>query len=278
MDKFKQLFLTEKNILWMIAINSVIIFLLYFPQIRGHSPVFYRGLEYLDAVCVLIFLIEAIVKLREFGIKRYFEDAWNSFDFLIVLGSLPTLLIFFPLSALPFSTSILKILRLGRMIRLFRLMTFIPRMNVIVAGLGRAMKASVFIFLALLLCNFVIALSSCHFFGPRVPEMFGDPLVSMFYIFQMFTVEGWNEVPATVSESFRNEGSKSAFFSANTMEAFTRFYFIVIVTVGGLFGMSLANAVFVDEMTSDNNDEIKAQLDAVNEQLEELKSMLERKT
>jgi voltage-gated sodium channel len=52
----------------------------------------------------------------------------------------------------------------------------------------------------------------------------------------------------------------------------------VIVTVGGLFGMSLANAVFVDEMTSDNNDEIKAQLDAVNEQLEELKSMLERKT
>lgn len=42
--------------------------------------------------------------------------------------------------------------------------------------------------------------------------------------------------------------------------------------------MSPANAVFVDEMTSGNNDGMKTQLDAVHDQLEELKSILERKT
>jgi voltage-gated sodium channel len=277
MTSFKKLFLTEKNILAVIAINSVIIFLLYFPQIKENTPDFFRALEYLDVFCVIIFLIEAIVKIREYGFKGYFSQGWNVFDFIIVVASLPALLIFFPSIVLPTSTSFLKILRLGRMTRLFRMMTFIPRMNMIMEGLGRALKASVFVILALLLFNFLIALFSCHFFGHRVPEMFGDPLISMYHIFQMFTVEGWNEIPATVAAAYDAEGSSPSIFSPKIMAGLTRFYFIIIVSLGGIFGMSLANAVFVDEMTSDNNSELETKLDAMQKQLEEMKALLEKR-
>lgn len=35
----------------------------------------------------IIFIFEAIIKLIAFG-SRYFRDAWNVFDFVIVVGSL----------------------------------------------------------------------------------------------------------------------------------------------------------------------------------------------
>ena len=270
----KKFFLAEKNILWAIAINSIVIFLLYFPQLEESSPHGYRALEIIDVIIVIVFLIEAIVKLREFGVKGYFSQAWNVFDFFIVLASLPAILILFPSLALPTSTSFLKILRLGRMIRLFRLMTFIPRMNMIMEGLGRALKASVFVILALVFFNFILALFTCHFFGPRVPELFRDPLISMYYIFQMFTVEGWNEIPATVAEAFTADGSDPTLFAPSVMAGVTRFYFIAVVTLGGVFGMSLANAVFVDEMTSDNNDALEKKLDEVQKQIAELRSLI----
>ncbi len=274
---FKKFFLTEKNILWAIGINAIIIFILYFPQLKAAYPDIYHLLEYLDVFLVIIFLIEAIVKLNEYGIKGYFSESWNIFDFFIVVVSLPALLIFFPAVVVPTSTSFLKILRLGRMIRLFRLMTFIPRMNVIMEGLGRALKASVFVMIALIFFNFIIALFTCHFFGHRVPELFQDPLITMYYIFQMFTVEGWNEIPKTVAEAFTSEGAEPAIFSPAVMAGLTRFYFIIVVTLGGIFGMSLANAVFVDEMTSDNNNVIEDKLESMEKQIAELKEMLTKR-
>ena len=272
----KKIFTTEKYILWAIGINAIIIFLLYFPQIKESTPGFYRKLELFDVFFVMIFLIEALVKLRVYGVKGYFSKGWNVFDFLIVLASLPALLVLVPSVSLPTSTSFLKILRLGRMIRLFRMITFIPRMNMIMEGLGRALKASIFVILALVFFNFILALFTCHFFGQRVPELFRDPLISMYYIYQMFTVEGWNEIPATVAEAFSSDTGKTSFFSPTVMAGLTRFYFIIVVTLGGVFGMSLANAVFVDEMTSDNNKDIEAKLDHLQIQIAELKSLIER--
>lgn len=273
---FKQFFLIEKNILWCIALNAVVIFLLYFPQLKASSPGFFHILEYIDVFFVVVFLLEAIFKLREFGVKGYFSKGWNIFDFFIVVVSLPTLAIFFPSIVLPTSTSFLKILRLGRMIRLFRMMSFIPRMNVIMEGLGRALKASVFVMIALIFFNFILALFTCHFFGHRVPDLFGDPAITMYYIFQMFTVEGWNEIPATVVEAYTSEGSAAATFSPSIMAGLVRFYFIIVVTLGGIFGMSLANAVFVDEMTSDNNNVLEEKLDSMEKQIQELKEMLKK--
>ncbi len=253
-----------------IAINSIIIFLLYFPQIHEANHSLYKGLEYVDLIFVLVFLIEAIVKIKHLGFKTYFKDNWNVFDFFIVVVSLPALLSFIPFFAAP-HTSFVKILRLGRMVRLFRFLSFIPRMEIIMVGLSRALKASVFVMIALIFLNFILALFTCHFYSDVAPEYFYDPAVSMYYIFQLFTIEGWNEIPQVVIEGhdeMYGEDASSLFAGA------TRFYFILVVLSGGIFGMSLANAVFVDEMTSDNNKEVEDRLEEMKVQINELKEML----
>ena len=244
----------------MIAIlmNAVIIFLLYFPELENNFT-----LKCIDDFFIVVFIVEAIVKLSHLKPGAYFKDNWNKFDFAIVVLSLPTLLIYF--YPLP-NTSVLLLLRLFRLIRLVKFIRFIPRMETILNGLGRALKSSVFVILALMFLNFMLAILSCHFYGKIAPELFGNPLTSSYTVFQLFTVEGWNEIPQTIAEHTDN----------SFMIGASRFYFILIVLAGGIFGMSLANAIFVDEMTIDNNVELEIKIDALQEQITDLKLLIEK--
>jgi len=224
-----------------------------------------------DHLFILLFLMEAIVKIYVLKPKPYFADPWNRFDFLIVLVSLPSLLNFVPVFSF-IHTSSFKLLRLFRLTRLLRLLRFVPRMELILTGLTRALKASVFVFIALVFLNLLLALFTCHFYGELLPDYFGDPLISSYYIFQLFTVEGWNEIPSLIADAAKEqEQAYHSFFAG-----FTRLYFIFIVLTGGIFGMSLANAIFVDEMTSDNNQVVEQKMDKLQEQIAELKQMLEK--
>lgn len=259
---FKRFFLSERNVLAAIIINTIIICWMYFPGFRHH-----RWLELADHFFLLFFIIEAIVKIRVLGGKDYFGSKWNQFDFFIVLGSLPSL--FTSFITVP-NTSLLMVLRLFRLIRLIRFLRFVPNLGQILAGLGRALRASVFVLLALVFLNFMLAMLSCHLFGNVAPDLFGDPLVSAYSIFQMFTVEGWNEIPLKIAE---NGGEEISPFLLGMM----RFYFVLVVLLGGIFGMSLANAVFVDEMTMDNNKVLEEKIDTLQEQILELKELLKNK-
>ncbi len=265
-------FLDERNILVAIFINSMIIFALYFPQIEESYPSIYRILDGLDHFFVVLFMLEALVKIRALGRKQYFADSWNVFDFLIVVASIPGFLNFMPFFASA-NTSVFKILRLLRMVRLLRFIRFIPHLESILSGLGRALRASIFVILVLVFFNFMLAMLTCHMYGDLVPDYFGDPLISSYYIFQMFTVEGWNEIPNVVAQAAAEQKLSNYAVIAGA----TRFYFILVVLFGGIFGMSLANAIFVDEMTLDNNREMEAKVDEIQQQLAELKKLLEKK-
>jgi voltage-gated sodium channel len=240
-----------------ILLNAIVIYLMYFPSFEH---LWY--LEVLDQLFIVVFVVEALVKLQYLKGKAYFADPWNRFDFFIVVASLPTLAMHvFPIP----DTSLLLLLRLFRLVRLVRFIRFVPHLNKILAGLGRAMKASLFVLLALMLLNFLLSIFTCHFYADRAPDFFGDPLVASYSIFQLFTVEGWNEIPAMITK----EGDHPMVIGA------TRLYFALVVLIGGIFGMSLANAVFVDEMTMDNTDVIEEKINALQEQVAELKALLE---
>lgn len=248
-----------------IVLNAIIICALYFPEINTDENPNHLLIN-IDHFFVLIFLIEAIVKLAVLKPKGYFSDNWNLFDFIIVLSSIPSLLTFIPFFA-SHTYAVLTVLRLFRMIRLARFIKFIPRMSMIMAGLGRALKASVFVISVLVFLNFVLALFTCHFYGEIAPDHFGNPAISAYTIFQLFTVEGWNEIPALIADDTSNR----------FLAGLTRFYFVMIVLIGGIFGMSLANAVFVDEMTMDNNQELEEKIDKLGKEISEIKSLLEKK-
>lgn len=254
----KRFFLRERNMMAAILINTVIISLFYFPEVENKET-----LELIDHAFLLLFVLEALVKIYVLKPKAYFRDRWNVFDFSIVVLSLPSLLMYFV--PIP-NTSVLLILRVFRLIRLIRFMRFIPHIGMVLSGLGRAIKASVFVLLALVFLNFMLALVTCHFYGSLLPDRFGNPLLASYTIFQLFTVEGWHEIPTAIAEQTNN----------TLVVGISRIYFVLVVLIGGIFGMSLANAVFVDEMTMDNNRVLEDKIDRLQEQVSQLQQSLEQ--
>ncbi|MCO6475488.1 MAG: ion transporter [Phaeodactylibacter sp.] len=267
---FEKLFFSERNIMVAILLNAIILFTLYFPAYRDNPT-----LEAIDHIFLLFFLMEAIVKVYVLGVKSYFRNPWNRFDFIIVMASLPSVLVTFV--DIP-DTSLLIILRLFRLIRLIRFFRFVPHLNKIIDGLSRALQASLFVLLALIFLNILLAIFTCHFYANIAPEYFGDPLISSYSIFQMFTVEGWNEIPAVIAQRVQENGAGSSLISSTFIIGITRFYFVFVVLIGGIFGMSLANAIFVDEMTMDNNQTLENKIDRLQEEIAELKQLLKKRS
>ena len=253
----KRLFFNERLILAAIVANAIVIFALYFPSLHGNG-----WLLLIDHIFLVFFLAEVITKIAVLGPKDYFRLAWNRFDFIIVVGSLPVLLE--PFVDVPEGAGLLILLRLFRVVRLVRFLRFIPNIEQVIRGLQRALKASVFVLAALVFLNLVLAIITCHFYGRIDPEHFGNPLVSAYSIFQLFTLEGWNEIPTAIT-------SNPDAPMSDAMIGMTRLYFVIVVVIGGLFGMSLANAVFVDEMTMDNNKELEAKVDELLREVKELR-------
>ena len=86
---------------------------------------------------------------------------------------------------------------------------------------------------------------------------FGSPLDSLYSIFKIFTVEGWYEIPEVIAER-----------CSDFNWWLVRLYFILILFVGGIFGLSMVNSVFVEGMI--NNSEMDKKIDRILERLEEI--------
>lgn len=64
-------------------INTITLAMKFYRQ-----PDFYTNtLDVLNMIFTAVFALEFIFKLAAFRFKNYFGDAWNVFDFIIVLGS-----------------------------------------------------------------------------------------------------------------------------------------------------------------------------------------------
>jgi len=257
MGFIKNIFLSNKVIFTAVSLNAFLIFVMEFPK---NDQIFYfRVAEFLFT---LFFLIEILTKSIHYGLVNYLKDDFNKLDFVVVVLSLPILIS--PFITLP-QIGVFLMLRLLRLIRLTRLLTFVPNIGQLIAGLKRAFKASIFVLLALFLYNFILCIVTCELFRNISPTHFGNPFISFFTIFQMFTTEGWNDIVNSVVKN-------SNYWTAGC----TRLYFMFVVLSGGIFGISIANAIFVDEMTIDNNIELEKKIDEMNHKLEHLEAFLRK--
>ena len=158
--------------------------------------------------------------------------------------SLPALVTFFT----DFSDlHVLLVLRGARLLRLLRVLRFVPHAEQLWGGIMRALKASVGMLLALALYNVVLALIANRLFAEIAPADFGDPLLSLYSMFKVFTVEGWNTIPDLLA-------------TTTSVGALARGFFVFAVLTGGILGLGIVNAVFVDEMVMDNNDALEARV------------------
>ncbi|MGY6561851.1 MAG: ion transporter [Luteibaculaceae bacterium] len=253
-----RIFLNDKLILGLIVLNSFVIFLSGFTL---STPVAI-GIDVLDNAITLVFLAEIIIKLRHYG-KSFFYSNWNIFDFVLVMLSLPAILSMFG-GNLNLNLDFLLVFRIFRVFKSIRFLRFVPGVEHLLRGTVKALRSSVFVLLGFSIYIFIIAILSFSLFGNTAPELFENPLKSIYTIFKIFTIEGWYEIPETVVEGM---GEIKSFF--------TIAYFVFVLVTGGLFGLSLVNSIFVDAMLEDNNDdlnkklsEIKSKLDKLNERLD----------
>jgi voltage-gated sodium channel len=246
----KKILLNEKLLLAIVILNVVVIFI-------QECGVDHLALSLTDIVCTLIFIAEMVVKHREYGVKGYWRDRWNALDGIVTILSIPALLAYL----IPEIASInaIIIFRALRVFKLFRTARRFPNLTEIWSGFKLALRQSAGFLLGYFIVIVVIAMFNSALFGKVAPEYFDTPLDAIYSVFQLFTVEGWYEIPNAVV------GDLSPVWTH-----IIRFYFCLLLIGGGIIGMSLINSIFVDALAADNNDDVKAKLDVLEQKLDRL--------
>ena len=246
----KNIFLNNGFIMLLVLINSITIFVSGFELTNATREL----INFIDNSITVLFVVELMVKLIHFSPKGYWESNWNKFDLILVSLSIPSLIIFlFGLNT--FDLSFLLVFRTLRVFKSFRFFRFIYGIDHILNGLKRALKASIFIIITFVVFIFIMSILSYYLFKDS-SDLFVNPATSLFTMFTVFTVEGWNEIP----EAF-NDGTGTVF------KTFAYIYFALILLFGGIFGLSLVNSIFVDAMVSDNNEGLEKKVDELNEKI-----------
>lgn len=251
MESAKRFFTNDNIMLVLVLINTGIIFASGFIS-NPASPLLIA-----DSLFTLLFLLEAVVKIHTWGFTKYWADGWNRFDFILVLLALPSCV---NLIGLEFpGTSILLSLRMMRAFKSFRLLKFVPNIDNLLNGIKLAFKASYIVAIGLTVLLLVVSIITTFLFGSYAPQYFGNPALSFYSIFRLFTIEGWYDMPEAIVSS-----------GGQTMAVVARIYFSLLLFVGGILGMSLVNSIFVDAMAADNNDEVLEKLSELEKKLDEL--------
>ena len=258
LSKIKKIFLSESVILSVIIINTIIIFI-------TESGITNTLLLCIDITCTLFFAVEMIVKINSYSFSNYWKDGWNRLDFFLVIISIPSIITLFINHQLG-NLSVILALRLLRIFRVFRVFHFFPNINQITKGLVRALQQSKAILLGFIIIILITALINCCLYKNIAPEYFSTPWKSIYTVFRIFTIEGWYEIPDAIAAA-------STPFIAKA----SRLYFCLLLCGGGIIGMSFINSVFVDAMVEDNNDDMKEQLNRIEEKLEKLQEELNKK-
>lgn len=239
----------ERVIMSVIFINSAIIFLYAFGI---HHPLLF----YADILCSLFFVFEMLLKMKVDGVRDYWHSGWNKLDGTLVILSLPSILVaFIPVQDL----SVVLIFRLLRAFRFFRVIHFFPGAEQIGRNFRKALRESFSLFVGYFIVICIFSVLSTSLFGSVAPNYFATPLDSIYSIFRLFTIEGWYDIPDAVARTYGTWGV-----------LLTRLYFIFLLIIGGVIGLSLINSVFVDAMVSDNNDDIINRLERLEEKIDKL--------
>lgn len=142
-------------------------------------------LEFLNRFILWIFVVEALIKMGQYGRHwyRYFLDPWNVFDFSIVA-----------ICFIPADTAYAAVLRLTRVMRALRLATALPQLQIIVGALIKSIPSMAYVGLLLTIIFYTYAIIGFFTFGENDPVHFRDLHTAMLTLFRVVTLEDWTDV------------------------------------------------------------------------------------
>jgi voltage-gated sodium channel len=170
-------------ILCVIGVAAVVVGMQTFKEFElEHRTV----LNTLDAVILGIFILEVIIKIVAQGRQpqNYFKDAWNIFDFSIVAVCL------LPIE----SNDFVAVLRLARVLRVLKLVSAIPRLQVLVGAVLKSIPSIGYVFLLATLHFYIYGCMATFLYSENDPVHFRNLQTSMLSLFRAVTLEDWTDL------------------------------------------------------------------------------------
>ncbi|XDV51463.1 hypothetical protein PO909_020336, partial [Leuciscus waleckii] len=187
----------EYSIMALIALNTVVLMMKY----DGASEAYDKVLKNLNIVFTTLFFMECILKIIAFGIKNYFRDAWNIFDFVSVIGSITDILV------TEFGNNFINLsfLRLFRAARLIKLLRQGETIRILLWTFVQSFKALPYVCLLIAILFFIYAIIGMQLFGNLDIEEDEDSainehnnfrtfIMALMLLFRSATGEAWHEI------------------------------------------------------------------------------------
>ena len=180
----------------------------------------------LDRVILGVFVVEALLKISAQGRRpwRYFADGWNVFDFLIVVMCL-----------LPAAGPFAAVLRLARALRLLRLVSALPKLQLLVGALLKSLSGMGYVSLLLALLFYIYAVAGTHLFGVNDPKHFGSLPAALLSLFRLVTLDNWTDLFAAQV--------------AHVPPVKVAIYFVTFIVLGTMIILNLFIGIIMNSMS-----------------------------
>ncbi|CAB0011622.1 unnamed protein product [Nesidiocoris tenuis] len=149
----------EYTIFTLIMINTITLAMKFYKQPGYYTKI----LDVLNVVFSIVFAMEFVFKLAAFRFKNYFGDAWNVFDFIIVLGSFIDIIY----SELNPGSNLISInfFRLFRVMRLVKLLSRGEGIRTLLWTFIKSFQALPYVALLIVMLFFIYAVIGMQVFG-----------------------------------------------------------------------------------------------------------------
>ncbi|XP_078597255.1 voltage-dependent L-type calcium channel subunit alpha-1D-like isoform X29 [Branchiostoma floridae x Branchiostoma japonicum] len=187
----------EYTMFILIMLNTVSLAMKHY----GQSETYEYALDFMNLIFTALFTLEAMLKLIGFGPKYYFKDAWNTFDFLIVVGSLVDIIVsqMNPGAEVPS----INFFRLFRVMRLIKLLSRGEGIRTLLWTFIKSFQALPYVALLILMLFFIYAVVGMQMFGKI--ELNDDTAIhrnnnfqtfpqAVLLLFRSATGEAWQEI------------------------------------------------------------------------------------
>ncbi|MCZ8165130.1 ion transporter [Silanimonas sp.] len=199
-------------------------------------------LHALDRIVLAIFGAEIVLKMVALSPKpwRYFHDAWNVFDFAIVVACL-----------LPLGSQSATVLRLLRLLRVLRLVHALPRLQVLVGTLLKSLPSMGYVGLFLVMHFYVYGVAAVFLFGENDPVHFGSLPLAVLTLFIVVTGENWSTTLYTQMygcERFGYDGMEALCTASNAQPVLASLFFVSFIVLGTMVILNLVIGVVMNSM------------------------------
>ena len=210
----------QSFILFLIVINGISMGLETFPELLDQfNDVFLS----VFVISQIIFVVEILIRVIAFAPKfrGYFNNFWNTFDFVIVA-----------LSLIPAVGAFATVARLSRLLRVLRVVAVSKHLGGFVERLSDVLDEVLYSSVILLILSYIFSISGYYLFSEISPEAWGSLGQSMLTVFYLFLLQ---DVPAVVAPLFEVSGMSVL-------------YFIVFYIVYFGFGLAVVTAAITQSL------------------------------